>query len=678
MRKLNVICAAIMAVCSASAVASASKDYTSEQLPVLSQEPQHLKATQRITSLFYRSHFKRFKLSDPLSEKILERYINNLDYSRLVLLQKDVDQFKAKYATKVDDALREGKLQFAYELFSDVQRKRFERFEYAIELLKTPMTFDGNERFEYDREELPWPKNQAELDALWQKKVKYDALSLKLTGKEWPKIQELLTKRYTNVQRRMTQTNSEDVYQILINSFARSIEAHTSYLSPRSADRFKQEMNLQLEGIGAVLQSNDDYTTIMRLVPGGPAARSEKLEPKDRIIAVAQDGEEFVDVVGWRLDEVVDLIKGPKGTKVRLQILGDIDAGDDVPAEITLVREKIHLEDKAAKGSVIEPIMSSLDHRIGVIEIPGFYIGLAEDVTKELAKLDEQNIDGLIIDLRGNGGGSLEEARLLTGLFIDEGPVVQVKTQRNRVLKHEDRDGKTYYNGTLTVLVDRYSASASEIFAAAIQDYGRGVIIGEQTFGKGTVQENKPIGRIFDLYDQKMGNVQYTIAKFYRVNGGSTQHKGVIPDISFPSPIDPAEWGESKEDNALPFDKIKAAKFDRVADLSSSIQQLDKQYKARVASDPEFAYVQEDIKEYKQVLAEKSLSLNENDRKNKQAKSKEKNLARINERLARLKLDAVKDADDAPEVLDDLDVYLEQAALITEDFIRLQQTAKTN
>lgn len=678
MRKLNVLCAAMMAVFSTSAIASEIKDYTTEQLPVLSQEPQHLKATQRITSLFSRSHFKRFKLSDSLSEKVLERYIDNLDYSRLVLLQEDVAQFKTKYGTKVDDALREGKLQFAYDVFSTVQRKRFERFEYAIELLKKPMTFDGTDRFEYDREELPWPKDQAELDKLWQKKVKYDALSLKLTGKEWPKIQELLTKRYTNVQRRMTQTNSEDVYQILINSFARSIEAHTSYLSPRSADRFQQEMKLQLEGIGAVLQSNDDYTTIMRLVPGGPAARSEKLEPKDRIIAVAQEDEDFVDVVGWRLDEVVDLIKGPKGTEVRLQILGDIDAGDDVATEITLVREKIHLEDKAAKSSIVTPIMSSLDHKIGVIEIPGFYIGLAEDVTKELAKLDEKNIDGLIIDLRGNGGGSLEEARLLTGLFIDEGPVVQVKTQRNRVLKHEDRDGKTYYDGALTVLVDRYSASASEIFAAAIQDYGRGVIIGEQTFGKGTVQENKPIGRIFDLYDQKMGNVQYTIAKFYRVNGGSTQHKGVIPDISFPSPIDPADWGESKEDNALPFDKIKAASYTQVDNLEADIQQLEKQYTARVANDPEFAYVLEDIQEYKKLMAEKSLSLNEAERKAKQAKSKEKTLTRINERLARLSLDAVKDADDAPEVLDDLDVYLEQAALITEDFIRLQQTAKND
>lgn len=677
MRKLNVICAAMMAVFSATAVAT-TKDYTSDQLPVLSQEPQHLKATQRITSLFSRSHFKRFKLSDSLSEKILERYINNLDYSRLVLLQSEVDSLKATYGTKVDDGLREGKLKFAYDVFAKVQKKRFERFEYAIEVLKKPMTFDGNERFEYDREEMPWPKDQSELDTLWQKKVKYDALSLKLTGKEWPKIQELLTKRYTNVQRRMTQTNSEDVYQILINSFARSIEAHTSYLSPRSADRFQQEMKLQLEGIGAVLQGNDDYTTIMRLVPGGPAARSEKLEPKDRIVAVAQEGEDFVDVVGWRLDEVVDLIKGPKGTKVRLQILGDIDAGDDVATEITLVREKIHLEDKAAKSSIVEPVMSSLDHKIGVIEIPGFYIGLAEDVTKELAKLEEQKVDGLIIDLRGNGGGSLEEARLLTGLFIDEGPVVQVKTQRNRVLKHEDRDGKIFYDGALTVLVDRYSASASEIFAAAIQDYGRGVIIGEQTFGKGTVQENKPIGRIFDLYDQKMGNVQYTIAKFYRVNGGSTQHKGVIPDISFPSPIDPAEWGESKEDNALPFDKIKAANYSKVADLASTVELLRKQYNSRVTNDPEFAYVREDIKEYKKIFSEKSLSLNEKDRKSKQSDSKEKTLTRINERLARLELELVKDADDAPEILEKLDVYLEQAAKITEDFIRLQQTAKVN
>lgn len=510
----------------------------SSELPSLTQEPQHKVASKRVTGLFTRAHYHRFDLDDAFSEQVFDRYLKQLDYRRNVLLQSDIDSFKP-YATQFDDMLKSGDLTAAYKMFDLVQQRRYDRFAYALSLLDKEMDFNvPGDSYQYDRDDAAWPKDEAELNELWRQRVKYDALNLKLTGKNWDEIVKVLDKRYNNAIKRLSQTKSEDVFQGVMNAFSRSVEPHTSYLSPRNAERFQMEMNLSLEGIGAVLQMDDDYTVIKSLVAGGPAANSEKLAPEDRIVGVGQEGKEIVDVIGWRLDDVVELIKGPKGSKVVLQILPKKGGSSAKPIDVTIVRDKIRLEDRAATSEVIEPETGDYAGRkVGVIKIPGFYMNLSQDVTKELVKLKDAKVEGVVIDLRGNGGGALTEATLLTGLFIEQGPVVQIRDANGKVSQNRDNDGRVTYSGPLTVMVDRYSASASEIFAAALQDYDRALIVGESTFGKGTVQQHKSLGRIYDMYDKPIGHVQYTIAKFYRINGGSTQLKGVTPDIPFPSAL---------------------------------------------------------------------------------------------------------------------------------------------
>ncbi|WP_217876598.1 carboxy terminal-processing peptidase [Pseudoalteromonas shioyasakiensis] len=663
----------VAALFSGSLLAS-SDNLTEKDLPVLKQESQHSTASKRVTNLFTRAHYKPIKFNDELSEKVFDRYIESLDYNKNVFLASDIASFE-QYKDQFDNALSTGKLGFAFDIFNLSLKRRFERYDYSLSLLESEMKFDKEDEYLFDREDANWATSQAELDELWRQRVKYDALRLKMTGKDWQGIKEVLTKRYHNAQKRLVQTNSEDAFQIVMNSFARSIEAHTSYLSPRRAEQFKMDMDLELEGIGAVLSYDEDYTVIRSLVPGGPADKSEQIKADDRIIGVAQEGEDFVDVIGWRLDDVVDLIKGPKGTKVRLQYLKGADA-HGTPKVVEITRDKIRLEDRAAKSEVFEAKYSDLTSKIGVIEIPGFYNNLSQDVKVEIAKLKEAKVDGIIIDLRQNGGGSLYEATQLSGLFIDQGPVVQIHTLNNRIEEQKDRDGVTFYDGPLTVLVDRYSASASEIFAAAMQDYGRAIVIGEQTFGKGTVQQHKPLGRAYDLYDHPLGSVQYTIAKFYRINGGSTQHKGVIPDVSFPSAIEPSEWGESQQDNALPWDSIIRAKYNSVDNLKPAIAYVNKLHDARIVDEPEFSYVFADIKRYQEEKDRKTISLVEATRIKEKDEGEERALERANERLVRLGEKPVEKLDDLPDSLDELDPFLEEAALITQDYIKYGRIAK--
>ncbi|MBS3796561.1 carboxy terminal-processing peptidase [Pseudoalteromonas sp. BDTF-M6] len=665
----------VAALIAAPALASLDK-VTMADLPLLQQESQHSTASKRVTNLFTRAHYKPIRFNDELSAQMFDRYIESLDFNRSIFLAGDVAQFE-QYREKFDNALKSGKLDFAYDLFNLSMKRRFERYQYSLSLLDKPFDFSKDDKYYFDREDAPYASTEAELNELWRQKVKYDALRLKMTGKDWEGIKEVLEKRYTYTLKRLVQTKSEDAFQIIMNAFARSIEAHTSYLSPRRAEQFKMDMDLELEGIGAVLSYDEDYTVIRSLVPGGPADKTGAIKPEDRVIGVAQGDDDFVDVIGWRLDDVVDLIKGPKGTLVRLQYLrGKDDHGTPKVVEIT--RDKVRLEDRAAKSHVFDASYSPMSSKIGVIEIPGFYNNLSEDVKGELVKLKEQKVDGIIIDLRQNGGGSLYEATKLSGLFIDQGPVVQIHTLNGRIEQQKDSDGVTYYDGPMTVLVDRYSASASEIFAAAMQDYGRAVIIGEQTFGKGTVQQHRGLGRNYDLYDNPLGSVQYTIAKFYRIDGGSTQHKGVIPDIKLPSPINPAEWGESQEDNALPWDSIIRAKYAMVDSLGDTIGYLNSEHDKRIAKEPEFGYVMQDIATYKEEKDRKFISLNEKERLSERDEREQLALQRTNERLARLGLDKVADIDDAPEVLDDFDPYLEEAALITQDFIRQGRLVKNN
>ncbi|MFT2090835.1 carboxy terminal-processing peptidase [Paraglaciecola sp. 2405UD69-4] len=638
-----------------------------KDLPKLSQESQHVAAAKRVSSQFLRAHYKQIDLDDELSVKIFDRFIRSLDFNRNVFTAADIAKF-SENSKKFDDAIDKGNLSIAYDIYQLNMQRRTERYQFALSLLDKEFDFEqAGDKFVYDREDAPWAKDEAELDELWRQRVKYDALNLKLAGKEWPKIQELLSKRYERAIKRLTQTSSEDVFQTVMHSFARSIEAHTSYLSPRNAERFQMEMNLSFEGIGAVLLSEDDYTVIRSVVPGGPADLSQKIKPEDKIVGVAQDDDEFVDVIGWRLDEVVELIKGPKGSTVKLQIMKG-SSESSVPDVVTLVRDKIKLEDREAKSEVYTPKTGPhKDQKLGVITIPSFYNKLHQDVKREIASLTEQGVQGVIVDLRGNGGGSLTEATLLSGLFIDKGPVVQIRDGAGRIRLEQDLDGKVFYDGPLTVLVDRYSASASEIFAAAMQDYNRALILGEQTFGKGTVQQHRPLGRIYDLYENPLGSVQFTIAKFYRIDGGSTQHKGVIPDILFPSVIDHADWGESQEENALPWDSIPRANYTTFSENKDVVANIQALHDSRVKS--EFNYIYEDMVRYKSKKEDKTISLVESERLKEKAENEQRALVRTNERLARLGLEKVENLDDLPEELEEIDGFLEEAANITYDVL---------
>lgn len=659
----------------ASCLAFASVDTKKFEAPELEQESQHKKSIQRIVNGFSRYHYKKIELNDELSAKMWDRFVRNVDYNKSVFLQSDIDKFAAHKAT-FDDAMKAADLSFAFDFYEESIRRRIARLEDAIRMLDEKMDFTIKDDFYYDREDIDWAKTSAELDEFWRQKVKYDALNLKLAGKELPKIKETLTKRYTNTMRRLSQSQNEDAFQLIMNSYARSIEAHTSYLSPRRADRFRMEMNLELEGIGAVLQPVDEFTVIRSLVPGGPADKTEQLKPEDKIVGVAQGDDDYVDIVGWRLDEVVELIKGKKGTEVRLQVVrGENTAANS--KEVKIIRDKVRLEDRAADSSVFESQIGELGAKVGVITIPSFYNNLSNDVKGEIKKLKDQNVDGIVVDLRGNGGGSLTEASLLTGLFIDKGPVVQIRNGVGNVDVRGDYDGIVHYDGPLTVLVDRYSASASEIFSAALQDYGRALVVGEQTFGKGTVQEHRGLMRRFDLFENKLGSVQFTVAKFYRINGGSTQNKGVIPDITFPSAIDPAEWGESQEENALPWDNIRPAKYMTSREISNQVEMLTKRHVSRIQNEPEFQYLQQDIVEYKERKDKKFVSLNEAERLAEKELQKKQDLARLNERLVRLGFEPVKSLDDeTPEALDELDPFLEETARIVADLIASGQFAK--
>ncbi|MBB1527823.1 carboxy terminal-processing peptidase [Pectobacterium carotovorum subsp. carotovorum] len=636
-----------------------------EQIPQLHQEPQHATVSDRVASRFLRSHYRQFMLDAQFSEKIFNRYLNMLDYSHNVLLASDVAQFSGQKA-QLGDALKSGQLDVPYALYNLAQKRRFERFQYALSLLDKPVDLTGNETFELDRSKAPWPQNVGELNRLWDAKVKYDWLSLKLTGKDDKDIKETLTKRYQFAIRRLAQSNSEDVFQLVMNAFAREIDPHTSYLSPRNTEQFNTEMSLSLEGIGAVLQMDDDYTMINSMVPGGPAAKSKNITVGDRVVGVGQNGKPMVDVIGWRLDDVVALIKGPKGSKVRLEIL---PAGKGTKTRIvTLTRERIRLEDRAVKMSV----KTVGKDKVGVLDIPGFYVGLTDDVKVQLQKLEKQNVSSIVIDLRTNGGGALTEAVGLSGLFIPGGPVVQVRDNNGKVREDSDTDGIVYYKGPLVVLVDRFSASASEIFAAAMQDYGRALIVGEPTFGKGTVQQYRSLNRIYDQMLRPdwpaLGSVQYTIQKFYRIDGGSTQMKGVTPDVMMPTGTETVDTGEKFEDNALPWDSIKAANYTKSGDLKALISKLNEHHQERIAKDPEFQYVAQDIARYNAMKDKRNLvSLNLALREKENDDDEAMRLKRINDRLAREGKKPLKSLEDLPKDYQAPDPYLDETVKIAND-----------
>ncbi|MDP5253333.1 MULTISPECIES: carboxy terminal-processing peptidase [unclassified Vibrio] len=660
--KITFIAASIALAATAQAV---EPTLSLKDIPTLQAEPQHEVASKRVTSRFTRSHYKHFQLNDEFSTSIFERYMEMLDYNHNLFTQKEIEGFQP-WSIELDDQLKSGETSIAFDLYNLSMKKRYQQLSYFLSLLDTPMTFETDESIEIDRSDEAWPTDQNAIENLWRKRVKYDALNLKLTGKEWPEIKTTLAKRYNSAIKRLSQTHSEDVFQLYMNAFARSVDPHTSYLSPRSAEQFQSEMSLSLEGIGAVLQSDDDYTVIRSLVAGGPADKSNQLNEGDKIVGVGQEGEKIQDIIGWRLDDVVEQIKGPKGSKVYLQV---VPQGKGAKSHVvTIVRDTIRLEDRAVKSKVID----KEGKKIGVLEVPSFYVGLSEDTDKLLTELKQKNVDGIIVDLRNNGGGALSEATALSGLFITEGPIVQVRDSYGRINVNRDTDGKVSYSGPMTVLINRYSASASEIFAAAMQDYGRAIILGENSFGKGTVQQHRSLNHIYDLSDIDLGYVQYTIQKFYRINGGSTQNKGVIPDVSYPTAIDPKDTGESVEDNALPWDQIKQAEYLPLADERSEIAYLNKQHQQRVGQDMEFSFILQDIKEYQDNTENNFISLNEKTRLAETEQDDNKQLQRVNLRRQQSGESIYPDVESIPKDYQAPDAYLDESVDVMIDMLNWQ------
>ncbi|MFC1665333.1 carboxy terminal-processing peptidase [Pseudomonadota bacterium] len=594
------------------------------------------RATQLINQYIELYHYKKIALDDELSSVVLDRYIANLDRNRSYFVASDIKQFE-RFKLDLDDHIKSSRLEPPYSMFV-VFRERVSTYtNYAISLLDKDFNFEKDESFTFDRRKSEWATDHEELKGIWRKRVKNDVLNLRLAKQDGNKIKETLKKRYQRINVRTQQINSDDIYQMFINAYMNAIEPHTAYFSPRMSENFRIRMSLSLEGIGAVLQTENEFTLVRQIVTGGPAELSDKLHAGDRITGVGQGQVEAItDVVGWRLDDVVDLIRGKKGTLVRLEILPK-DVGPEGPSKIiSITRNKIKLEDKAASKQVIDlPNMNlaaspgETTKRIGVIRVPTFYIDFqartrgdkdyrstTRDVQRLLAELQKEKVNGIVVDLRGNGGGSLIEATSLTGLFIASGPIVQVQGASGKLQVNRDPDPGISYRGPLAVLVDRNSASASEIFSAAIQDYGRGIIIGETTFGKGTVQNLVNLDRFVDPELGSMGQLKLTIAQFFRINGNSTQHRGVIPDIIFPTALGTEKYGERSLDNALPWTTVIPASYKRYQQSMPTLFDLTKSnHKRRIKDDPSFQVLLETAKTQLEALERTEVSLLESRRK---------------------------------------------------------------
>ena len=596
--------------------------------PELKPAQHAAKAATLAAELLSRHHYKAMQLDDALSAKIFDRYLKSLDSEKIFFVQADIDQLSV-FRTKLDDAIQKEDLSAPFAIFNLFEKRAVERFTYARTILKTGFDFEKLESYQYARDKEPWPKTELEMRELWSKRVKNDWLRLKLAGKSEKSIVEILDKRYDNFVKRISRMKSDDAFATYMNAYTTSIEPHTSYMGPRAAENFNISMKLSLVGIGAVLTETDEYATIRELVPGGPATLSGQLNIGDRIVGVAQgDNGVMTDVMGWRLDDAVALIRGPADTVVQLDVL-PADAGPDSRRKIvSLVRKAISLEEQAAKVSIRSVIDGKETRRVGVITLASFYEDVAarqkgvqnyksaaRDVARLLEGLKKDRVDSVLIDLRNNGGGSLTEAVELTGLFIGKGPVVQHRNARGVIGVESDARAIVVWDGPLGVLINRGSASASEIFAAAIQDYGRGLIIGEPSFGKGTVQSVVDLDRIAKNSKPQFGELKMTVAQFFRVDGGTTQLRGVTPDIVFPSAFDAESFGEASFENALPWVQIKQAAYAPVGNLKDMFPVLLAMHDARLKKDKDFQYLREDIVESKLQRKKNLVSLNEAERR---------------------------------------------------------------
>lgn len=645
----------------------------------LTSKPVYGRQARVIVQILESSHYRKLRFNDSLSSAILDSYIATLDNQRSYFLKSDIDAFN-KYRFQLDDLTRVENVNPAFEIY-EVFKKRFaERMDYVLKhLINQEFDFSKDEYYEVDREYAPWAVTEKELNHIWTLAIKNQALSLKIAGKSTAEIQETLRSRYERFVKSIKQTNSEDVFGFYMNAVTEAYDPHTNYFSPRRADLFKQSMSQSLEGIGARLQTENDYTKVVEILPGGPAEKTKLVNVNDRIIGVAQGDEgEMVDVIGWRIDDVVKLIKGPKGTKVRLTILPAETGVTGPPVVITLIRDKIKLEDLTAKKQVIDYIQDGRKLKLGVITLPSFYFdweayqkgdpnynSTTKDIKRLIAELQKEGIDGLAIDLRNNGGGSLEEAINLTGLFIKTGPVVQVRDFNKRTEIKNDEDPAIVYAGPLIVLINRFSASASEIFAGAIQDYHRGVVVGESSFGKGTVQSIIELDRYVNFPREEVGSLKLTFQKFYRVTGHSTQFKGVTPDIKFPSALSAEQFGERSSKSALPWDEIRSVMYQRTPFINDVVlKNLTRAHQERLKTDPSLIDLVAQTEETRKSLAQNRISLNEEVRRKEVEESEKRRNAR---KPGDVKIDREGQNDNSLLKLED--EYLREGLLVLTDLI---------
>ena len=670
-----------------SALPLSAKTTSADPWEYLQPNREQVIASLNVVELLNRHHYNKPPLNDERSAKIYQGYLKMLDPSRSYFTAGDIAEFD-QWRNQFDDLLKSGNLEPGFLIYKRHLERLQSRLQFALNMLEQgvdKIDFSVDESLLIDREEAPWAKDLVELDDLWRKRVKDEVLRLKIAGKEPKAIQELLVKRYKNQQARLRQTRGEDIFQAYVNAFAMSYDPHTTYLSPDSAENFDINMSLSLEGIGAVLQSDNEHVKVVRLVPAGPADKSKQIAPADKIIGVAQGKDEMVDVIGWRLDEVVKLIRGPKGSLVRLEVIPASNAPNDETSKVvTITREAVKLEEQAAKKSVLQLTHEGRDYKLGIIEIPAFYLDFkafragdpdykstTRDVKRLITELEQEKVDGVVIDLRNNGGGSLQEATELTGLFIDQGPTVLVRNSDGRVDVLTDDNTGIYYKGPLAVLVNRLSASASEIFAGAMQDYHRALILGGQTFGKGTVQTIQPLNH---------GELKLTLAKFYRVSGQSTQHQGVIPDIQYPDVMDTKEIGESALPEALPWDSIKAAITPELNPIQPFLKELQTRYQSRTAKNPDFTFTRERLALAQKLMDETRVSLNEGKRRAQQTEIEAQQLVIENSRrkakgedlLSELKKEDEDAAPVEPEkTKPEDDAFLAESGHILLDFLGL-------
>jgi carboxyl-terminal processing protease len=652
------------------------------QLPAGSVVPseRHRSVARRVGSMLEGMHYSGNKLDDRLSAIVYARYLESIDSQHTSLLAADIADFE-QYKLRFHDMIRSGDVDPAFAIFARYQQRNRDRIKFAIAQLDKQPDWTLNENFEFDREKAPWATSSTELDDFWRKRVKNDALSLLLTGKSWDETAKLLHKRYETSLKRVDQVSADDVFESLMNSYARAYDPHSSYFSPRSSEEYRIQMSLNYDGIGASLQLVDDYVTIMNVIEGGPAAVAGTLSIKDRITGVGQGKEGPVtDVLGWRIDDVVQLIRGRAGTQVRLQVLPAGAAPGTPEKTLEFTRNKVTLEAQAAQKELRTIKRADKEIRVGIINVPAFYQDVeaqnagdkefrstTRDVRRLINELKGEKIDGLVLDLRGNGGGYLPEATALTGLFIDKGPVVQLKVTTGELEVQDDPESGVAYAGPLAVLVDRFSASASEIFAGALQDYHRATILGQRTFGKGTVQNLVPLDRWSPR--PVNGQLTVTIGKFYRVTGESTQHRGVEPDVPLPSQIDMDEFGESALEGALPWDRIPGVPFHSESKSSQpNISVLATEEKTRADKDPDYRWLVADLAAAETVRKQTSLSLNLEQRKQERERLERDRLSRENARREAQKLPALKNAEELADAKFP-DTVLDQSAEVMTDMI---------